>query len=92
MRDHVDGTERSSVAAKLGPNRTGAKDAPQPISGSGNRRTKNPVTGEYEEAFWIDDYFGRHRYGVRFPSGVVYRETDHRWEFEDAASNAATDP
>jgi hypothetical protein len=56
------------------------------------RRTKNPVTGEYEEAFWIDDYFGRHRYGVRFPSGVVYRETDHRWEFEDAASNAATDP
>lgn len=46
------------------------------------RRTKNPLTGEFEDALWMDDHFGRHRYGVHFPGGMVYRETDHNWEFE----------
>lgn len=32
------------------------------------RRTKHPVTGKFEEAAWIDDYFGSHKYGVNFPS------------------------
>lgn len=38
--------------------------------------TKHPVTGEIERAEWIDDYFGRHKYGVRFPSDTprVYEE------------------
>jgi len=30
--------------------------------------TKHPDTGKWEEAFWLDDLFGRHRYGVVFPS------------------------
>jgi len=30
--------------------------------------TKHPWTGKYEDAIWIDDYFGPHLYGVRFPS------------------------
>ncbi len=28
----------------------------------------NPRTGEIEQAIFCDDYFGKHRYGVRFPS------------------------
>lgn len=34
----------------------------------------HPVTGKIEEAFWIDDYFGPHRYGVRFSDGRVFPE------------------
>jgi len=50
------------------------------------RRTKNPVTGEFEEATWLDDHFGRHRYGVQFPDGKIYRQSDHQWEFDDPPS------
>lgn len=32
------------------------------------KQTKHPVTGEWEEAQWIDDLFGKHHYGVVFPS------------------------
>lgn len=28
--------------------------------------TKHPTSGQIKPAFWIDDYFGRHNYGVRF--------------------------
>lgn len=35
--------------------------------------TRHPVTGDYEPAMWIDDYFDHHVYGVKFPSdGKVY--------------------
>lgn len=49
------------------------------------RKTKNPETGEYEYAFWLDDYFGYHKYGVVFPSNPkkTYDVRDHDWEFED---------
>lgn len=30
------------------------------------KTTKNPVTGKWEKAVWIDDYFGNHHYGVQF--------------------------
>jgi len=30
--------------------------------------TKHPITGKWEMAQWLDDYFGKHHYGVRFPS------------------------
>ena len=33
----------------------------------------NPVTRAVEEATWIDDYFGKHQYGVQFGTGPVYR-------------------
>lgn len=55
------------------------------------RRTKNPVTGRFEDAVWMDDYFGRHRYGVRFGDGQVYREGDHKWEFEDTQREEGRD-
>ncbi len=34
---------------------------------------KHPVTGIPEEAFWIDDYYGHHEYGVKFSDGQVFR-------------------
>jgi len=35
--------------------------------------TRHPLTGVYHVAEWTDDYFGPHRYGVRFPDDpVVY--------------------
>ena len=41
-------------------------------------QTKNPETGQWHEALWRDDYFGRHQYGVIFPDGTVFdpSETD----------------
>lgn len=51
------------------------------------RRTKNPETGVFEDACWLDDYFGRHRYGVRFPDGRTYPEEGRKWEFEDIAED-----
>lgn len=38
--------------------------------------TKHPVTGTVEPAIWILDLFGRHRYGVRFVDGSVFREDE----------------
>ena len=43
--------------------------------------TFHPVTGEIEEAYWMDDYFGRHEYAVQFRSdhiGLVHKP----WECE----------
>jgi hypothetical protein len=37
---------------------------------------RNPETGEVEIAMFLDDYFGKHRYGVRFADGNVAREED----------------
>lgn len=40
-----------------------------------SRLTKNPDTGEFEIALWLDDYFGPHEYGVLFQStGKVVAE------------------
>lgn len=30
--------------------------------------TQHPITKEWEDATWRDDYFGDHNYGVEFPS------------------------
>lgn len=38
--------------------------------------TKHPETGETVMADWLDDHFGHHRYGVRFPDGKVFRESE----------------
>ena len=34
--------------------------------------TKHPITGEWEMALWVDDFFGSHCYGVKFPSDGEY--------------------
>ncbi|MCR9202931.1 MAG: hypothetical protein NXI04_30160 [Planctomycetaceae bacterium] len=40
-------------------------------------------TGEAWHAEWLDDYFGRHVYGVRFPDGTVLRTDEvHDRTFE----------
>ena len=36
----------------------------------------NPKTGKLERCEWLDDYFGRHRYGVRFKDGGVYKSKE----------------
>lgn len=36
--------------------------------------TQHPDTGKMENAEWLDDYFGKHKYGVRFPDGKVFDE------------------
>ncbi len=53
------------------------------------RMTKHPITGEFEWADWLDDYYGPSRYGVTFPgSDVVFVEANHEWEFDEAAEEA----
>ena len=40
--------------------------------------TKHPETGEYKQAWWLDDYFGRHNYGVKFDGeNKVYDVREH---------------
>jgi hypothetical protein len=34
----------------------------------------NPNTGAVEHAVWLANYFGRHRYGVKFADGKIYPE------------------
>jgi len=36
-----------------------------------SRLTKNPDTGEWEQAIWIDDYYAKNHYGVKFENGIV---------------------
>ena len=38
----------------------------------------NPKTGKLEEAEMWDDYFGPHKYAVRFKDGEIYREEEVR--------------
>jgi hypothetical protein len=32
----------------------------------------NPKTNKIEDAVWLDDYFGRHQYGVKFAGDDKY--------------------
>ena len=41
------------------------------------KQTKNPLTGDWELATWIDNYYGKndygnHIYGVEFPNGDIF--------------------
>lgn len=36
----------------------------------------NPRTGKEEDALFLDDYYGKHRYGVRFSDGHTYKLED----------------
>ncbi len=35
---------------------------------------KNPKTGKFEPVLMLDDYYGKHKYGVKFGDGEVYPE------------------
>lgn len=50
-------------------------------------RAKNPKTGRFKKAHFIDNYFGRHKYGVQFyEKGKVYPIDEI--DIEDFVSNA----
>ena len=37
-------------------------------------KARDPADGKIKDAWWIDDYFGRHQYGVKFvEDGRAYR-------------------
>lgn len=36
------------------------------------KATKDPITGVFEIAEWMDNFFAPHHYGVRFPDGNIY--------------------
>lgn len=38
------------------------------------RETIHPIKRVAERAEWLDDYYGKHQYGVRFPDGQVFHE------------------
>lgn len=53
------------------------------------RRTKHPITGEFLDAWWIDNYFGQRKYGVIFGArleegkivgGDVFEASKYKWE------------
>jgi hypothetical protein len=39
-------------------------------------KTFHPITGKLENARWMDDHFGRHRYGVQFYDGHIAKALD----------------
>jgi 5-methylcytosine-specific restriction endonuclease McrBC GTP-binding regulatory subunit McrB len=48
------------------------------------RETKHPITGEWGNATWMDDYFGQHRYGIKFDGEeTVFKENEYEWETRD---------
>ncbi len=53
------------------------------------RKTQHPETLHFERAEWLDDYFGNHNYGVRFPSdGKVFRADEFDWRGAPEQDNA----
>lgn len=36
-------------------------------------KAKRPGGIEYEDVWYLDDYYGRRQYGVKFPDGKLYR-------------------
>lgn len=57
-----------------------------------NKLTKHPTTGKWEEAFWIDDKFGSHCYGVEFPStpGAYYNPDIVKLETKEREEQVST--
>jgi hypothetical protein len=42
--------------------------------------TENPKTGKMEPAAWLDDFYGKHRYAIRFKDGGTYHADDDHYE------------
>ena len=49
-----------------------------------SKQTKHPITGEWHNATWTDDYFGSHHYGVKFPNGDVFDPEKTKLETRDS--------
>lgn len=49
-------------------------------------RVKNPKTGEFTDALMIDDFYGRHKYGLQFAKTAEVLDVDNldfELEFDD---------
>jgi hypothetical protein len=47
------------------------------------KKTKHPDTGIIEKAEWLDDYFGKHHYAVRFQDGKIFNVDEYDFEVFD---------
>ena len=47
------------------------------------RQTKHPETDEWQVATWMDDFYGSHHYGVKFPNGDVFDPEKIKLETRD---------
>ena len=53
-------------------------------------KSYHPDTKKLSECYMIDDYFGRHKYGVQFmPNGRVWRESEVRFPDVEGDDNEA---
>jgi len=50
------------------------------------KTTKHPVTGKFEEAIWLDGFFGGRRYGVQFPNGDIFNAESYKFETKESRS------
>lgn len=57
-----------------------------------SKLTKNPKTGLFEMATWLDNYFGQYRYAVRFGDGTVYDPDKVELETSRHTSVRGTNP
>jgi len=48
-----------------------------------SKQTKHPITGEWHKATWIDDYYGKHNYGVQFPNSDIFDPEKTKLETRD---------
>ena len=56
------------------------------------KRTKNPRTGEWDDnAEWLDNYYGRHRYAVQFSNGDIIDPKSEPVESEEIKPNELLD-
>jgi len=39
-------------------------------------KAKNPNTGNLEDCVFLDDFYGKRKYAVRFKDGTTYRESE----------------
>lgn len=56
-----------------------------------SKLTKHPKTGKWENAQWLDDYFGRHLYGVAFADGLVFDPEEVKLETKESPQPLSTE-
>lgn len=56
-----------------------------------SKLTKHPLTGDWEMADWLDNYFGQHHYGVKFPSGEVFNADEKDLETKASPQQPSVD-
>lgn len=50
-------------------------------------KARHPETGKTELAWFIDDHFGRHRYGIAFADGKIFPENVVSYPDENMGSD-----